>query len=66
MRFHVKESKEAKRGRMRLSLEAIINLDSIGGRARPYTREMIKELKQKLDKDPETQLALFKAVRISK
>ena len=66
MRFHVKESKEAKRGRMRLSLEAIINLDSIGGRARSYTREMMQELKQKLDKDSETKQALFKAARISK
>ena len=66
MRYHVKESKEAKRGRMRLSLEALINLDSISGRARAYTREMIQDLKKKLDKDPETKEALFRAARICK
>jgi len=64
MRFHVKDSKEAKRNRMRKSLEAIINLDSISGRARTYTREMIQALKEKLDKDPETKSAIFKAARI--
>ena len=65
MRFHVKESKEAKRNRMRKSLEALINLDSISGRARAYTREMIQALKEKLDKDSETKQALFAAARIS-
>ncbi len=66
MRYHVKDSKEAKRGRMRLSLEALINLESIGARASGYTRELILGLKQKLDSDPETKQALFKAARISK
>jgi hypothetical protein len=64
MRFHVPDSKEAKRGRMRLSLEAIINLDSISGRSRGYSREMIQDLKQKLDKDPDTKQGLFRAARI--
>jgi hypothetical protein len=66
MRYHVPDSKEAKRGRMRLSLDALINLEGIGARGRGYTREMIQELKQKLNEDPETKQALFKAARISK
>lgn len=62
----VKDSKESKRGRMRLGLEAIINLESIGGRAVGYKREAIRELKQKLDNGLEVKQALFKAARISK
>jgi hypothetical protein len=62
----VKDSKESRRGRMRLSLEALINLPSIGGRAVGYKREAIHELKQRLDKAPEVKRVLFKAARISK
>jgi hypothetical protein len=63
---YVKDSKEAKRGRRRASLEALITLDSIGARSVAYTRETIRGLKQKLDEDPETKQALFKAARIYK
>ena len=66
MRYHVKDSKEATRNRMRKSLEALINLDSISGRACTHTREMIRELKHKLDQDAETKQVLFKAARIYK
>jgi hypothetical protein len=61
---HVKGSKESKRGRMRLSLEALINLDSISGRAVALTRDGIRELKKTLDNDPQTRQALFRAARI--
>jgi hypothetical protein len=63
---YVKDSKEAKRGRRRASLEALITLDSIGARSVAYTRETIRGLKQKLDEDPETKQVLFKAARIYK
>jgi hypothetical protein len=65
MRHHIKGSKEAKRGRMRLGLEALINLESIGARACGYTREMIQDLKRRLDKDTDTKQALFQAARIT-
>jgi hypothetical protein len=61
---YIQGTKESKRGRMRLSLEALINLDSIGGRASAYSRVTIKNLKKTLDNDPETKQALFKAARI--
>jgi len=47
-----------------LSLDAIINLDSVSGRSVGYTRELMRELRKKLDKDPETKQALFKAARV--
>jgi len=62
---HIKDSKESKRGRMRLSLEAVINLNAISGRAVAYTRDGIRDLQKKLDRDPETKRALFKAARIT-
>jgi hypothetical protein len=64
MRYQVTDSKEAKRGRTRLSLDALINLDSVSGRAKGYRQEHILELKEKLAKDPETKEALLRAARI--
>jgi hypothetical protein len=65
MRFHVPESKEAKRGQPRQSLTALIDLKSISGRARGFTRELIKELKNKIEGfDEDAKKTLFGMLRI--
>jgi hypothetical protein len=67
MRFHVKNSKEAKRNRMRASLEAIIDLDSICGRARAYTLDEIRGLKSRFETlDETTRQILFATARIKR
>ena len=67
MRFHVPESKEAKRGKPRQSLTALIDLKSISGRARGFTRDLIRGLKGKIDAlDPDAKKILFTMLRITK
>jgi len=60
----VEGSKESKRGRMRAGLDALINLESISGRAVGYTRDGIQQIKQNLDSNPELKQGVLKAARI--
>ncbi len=65
MRFHVPESKEAKRGKPRQSLTALIDLDSISARARGFTRDGIRALKNTIDTlDEDAKKILFATARI--
>ena len=67
MRFHVPDSKEAKRGKPRQSLTALIDLQSISGRARGFTREAIRGLKSTIDTlDEDAKKILFATARITK
>ncbi|MGB8800714.1 MAG: DUF3800 domain-containing protein [Candidatus Acidiferrales bacterium] len=47
-----------------ISFQKILELESIGGRGSQITKQGLKEIKSKLDADPETRTAMFQDARI--